>query len=159
MKVIIYQEENNGLVVLYPAYQPEWSQQQQDDFLLFVQNKDVPNLSDGSKRKSWIIDGEQTLPLKYIRKAWKINNDGEIYFDRLEAENVKKDQFRFLREPLLEKLDVQFMKAIEFGATSSLSEISSKKQILRDITNIDLSSYDTPEKLHSFIPEVLRSTV
>jgi len=43
MKVIAYKTDE-GVTVVYPAYQPEMNQQQQDEFLLMVQNKDVPKL-------------------------------------------------------------------------------------------------------------------
>ena len=156
MKVIAY-KDGDGLTVVYPAYQPEMTQQEQDNFLLFVQNKDIPKLSDGSTRQSWIIEGEETLKLKHLRTAWKINDSGQLYFDRNKAQELKKEQFRALRKPLLEKLDVQFMRALEAGNTSELPNIAAKKQTLRDITNINFDTYDTPQKLHEFIPDILNS--
>ena len=156
MKVIAY-NDGEGLTVVYPAYQPEMNQQEQDDFLLFVQNKDVPKLSDGSTRSSWIIEGEETLKLRYLRTAWKINDSGQIYFDRNKGEELKKEQFRILRKPLLEKLDVEFMRALENGDTASIPIITQKKSELRDITSVDFSSYDTPQKLHEFIPDLLKT--
>ena len=127
MKVIIYKNDDGGMSVIYPAYQPEMNQQQQDEFLLMVQNKDVPKLPDGSTAPSWIIEKDQTLQLKWVRNGWKINDNGEIYFDRDKAIEIKKEQFRNLRKPLLEKLDVQFMRALEAGDTSSLPQIAAKK--------------------------------
>ncbi len=157
MKVIIYKDDDNGMTVVYPAYQPEWNQVEQDQFLLFVQNKDVPKLYDGSTRISWIIEGEETLKLRYLRRAWKVNDDGQMYFDRNAAEELKKEHFRYLRKPFLEKLDVAFMKALEVGDSATVASIVAQKQILRDITDIDMSQYDTPQKLHEFIPDVLKT--
>jgi len=154
MKAITYKTDE-GVAIIYPAYQPEMSPQQQHEFLLMVQNKDVPKLPDGSTRPSWIIEGDQTLQLKWVRNGWKINDNGEIYFDRDKAIEIKKEQFRNLRKPLLEKLDVQFMRALEAGDTSSLPQIAAKKQQLRDITDISFNDYDTPQKLHEFIPDIL----
>lgn len=156
MKVIAYKDDNGGVTIVYPAYQSEWNQQEQDNFLLFVQNKDVPKLSDGSTRQSWIIDGEETLPTKYVRQAWDITNDGKLYFDMNKGYDVKKDHLRFLRKPFLEKLDIDFMKALEAGDAALMSNIINKKQTLRDITKIDMSQYDTPQKLHQFIPNELK---
>lgn len=156
MKVIAYKDDNGGVTIVYPAYQSEWNQQEQDNFLLFVQNKDVPKLSDGSTRQSWIIDGEETLPTKYVRQAWDITNDGKLYFDMNKGYDVKKDHLRFLRKPFLEKLDIDFMKALEAGDAALMSSIINKKQTLRDITKIDMSQYDTPQKLHQFIPNELK---
>ena len=156
MKVIAYKDDNGGVTIIYPAYQSEWNQQEQDNFLLFVRNKDVPKLSDGSTRQSWIIDGEETLPTKYVRQAWDITNDGKLYFDMNKGYDVKKDHLRFLRKPFLEKLDIDFMKALEAGDAALMSNIINKKQTLRDITKINMSQYDTPQKLHQFIPDELK---
>ena len=156
MKIITYKTDE-GVATVSPAYQPEMNQQQQDEFLLMVQNKDVPKLPDGSTEPSWIIEGDQVLQLKWVRNAWKINDNGEIYFDRDKAIEIKKEQFRFLRKPLLEKLDVEFMRALENGDTSSIPIITQKKSILRDITSVDFNSHDTPQKLHEFIPDLLKT--
>ena len=156
MKIITYKTDE-GVATVSPAYQPEMNQQQQDEFLLMVQNKDVPKLPDGSTEPSWIIEGDQALQLKWVRNAWKINDNGEIYFDRDKAIEIKKEQFRFLRKPLLEKLDVEFMRALENGDTSSIPIITQKKSILRDITSVDFNSHDTPQKLHEFIPDLLKT--
>ena len=48
MKVIIYKNDNDGMSVVYPAYQSEWDQEKQDEFLSLIQNKDVPKMIDGS---------------------------------------------------------------------------------------------------------------
>jgi len=156
MKIITYKTDE-GMAIIYPAYQPEMSSQQQHEFLLMVQNKDVPKLPDGSTEPSWIIEGDQALQLKWVRNAWKINDNGEIYFDRDKAIEIKKERFRNLRKPLLEKLDVEFMRALENGDTASIPIITQKKSELRDITSVDFSSYDTPQKLHEFIPDLLKT--
>jgi len=156
MKAITYKTDE-GVAIIYPAYQPEMTPQQQHEFLLMVQNKDVPKLPDGSTTPSWIIEGDQTLQLKWVRNGWKINDNGEIYFDRDKAIEIKKEQFRNLRKPFLEKLDVQFMRALEVGDTSTIQIVTQKKSELRDITSVNFSSYDTPQKLHEFIPDLLKT--
>jgi len=49
---------------------------------------------------------------------------------------IHKDKMREVRKPLLESLDVQFMRAVESGDTAKQSEIAAKKQELRDCTNL-----------------------
>ena len=49
------------------------------------------------------------------------------------------------------------MRALENGDTSSISIITQKKSILRDITSVDFNSHDTPQKLHDFIPDLLKT--
>lgn len=50
------------------------------------------------------------------------------------AQAIKKDLLRAERAPLLDKLDVDYMKAIEVGADTSA--IVAEKQRLRDVTNL-----------------------
>ena len=55
------------------------------------------------------------------------------------AKEITKDKLRAERTPLLEELDVQYMRALEAGQDTSA--IVTKKQELRDITNqVDLVS-------------------
>jgi hypothetical protein len=80
-----------------------------------------------------------------------------VIWNKAAADELKRKQFRVLRKPLLEKLDLEFMRSLEDGNTAQVAEITAKKKTLRDVTLIDLSPYDTPEKLNAFIPEVLRN--
>ena len=50
------------------------------------------------------------------------------------AKEIQKDKMREVRKPLLEKLDVDFVRALELGTNTE--EIKSQKQALRDVTNI-----------------------
>jgi hypothetical protein len=56
------------------------------------------------------------------------------------AVDVHKKQVRIKRETLFKDLDVQFMRALEVGNTTLAAEIGTKKQALRDATNIDSGS-------------------
>ena len=49
------------------------------------------------------------------------------------AQDITKDRLRTERSPLLQKLDVDYMKAIESSADTA--EIVAEKQRLRDITS------------------------
>jgi len=60
------------------------------------------------------------------------------------AKDITKDRLRAERKPLLEALDVEFIKAQEQGADTSA--IVAEKQRLRDITNI-VDSMTTVEEL------------
>jgi hypothetical protein len=50
------------------------------------------------------------------------------------AKEIHKDKLREVRKPLLEKLDVDFVRALEFG--DDTASIAAQKQALRDVTNI-----------------------
>jgi len=50
------------------------------------------------------------------------------------AKEIQKDKMREVRKPLLEKLDVDFVRALELGGDTA--SIAAQKQALRDVTNI-----------------------
>lgn len=50
------------------------------------------------------------------------------------AKEIQKDKLRAARKPLLEKLDVDFVRALELGGDTA--SIAAQKQALRDVTNI-----------------------
>jgi hypothetical protein len=50
------------------------------------------------------------------------------------AKDIKKDMLRADRKPLLDKLDIDYMKAIEQGQDTT--PIVAEKQRLRDITKL-----------------------
>jgi hypothetical protein len=50
------------------------------------------------------------------------------------AKEIQKNKLREARKPLLEKLDVDFVRALELGGDTA--SIAAQKQALRDVTNI-----------------------
>lgn len=66
--------------------------------------------------------------------AWRLDTANNVYVDIPTARIMTKDRLRTERKPLLEALDVAFMKALETGA--STAAIVAEKQRLRDITSL-----------------------
>lgn len=54
--------------------------------------------------------------------------------DLNKAKEIHKNNLRAARKPILEKLDIQFQRALETGA--DIKDIVEQKQALRDITDI-----------------------
>ena len=65
------------------------------------------------------------------------------------ALEIHKSQIRKKREELFPVLDVQFMKALEQGNSELAASIGSKKQALRNATNIDSASLSTLDDVKS----------
>ena len=63
------------------------------------------------------------------------------------ALQIHKTKIRERREVVFKDLDIQFMKALEQGNTTLSAEIGTKKQALRDITDIDISNISTLDEL------------
>ena len=51
------------------------------------------------------------------------------------AKELQKERFRRVRKPLLEALDIDYQRADEAGDASKKTEVATKKQALRDVTN------------------------
>ena len=57
-----------------------------------------------------------------------------ITINMVKARNIWRDKLREERKPLLETLDVQYIRALERGETELIQKIVKKKEFLRDIT-------------------------
>jgi hypothetical protein len=71
------------------------------------------------------------------------------------AKEIQKNRWRTARKSILEKLDIEFMRAVENGDTTKQQQIATKKQTLRDVTTTDLSTITTPEQLKNVWPDIL----
>lgn len=79
-----------------------------------------------------------------------------ININMTKAKEIKKDMIRAERAPLLDSLDVQFMRAVESGDTAKQAEIAAKKQALRDATaDSAIEAASTPEELKAVRPAAL----
>lgn len=138
---IIYPNVGGGVSVLYQA-DPAFS-------LLQLAAKDVPADTE------YAIINIAALPCRRcFREAWRYVNQ-TVVIDMEAAKDIHRDRWRAAREPLLEALDVAFMKALEINDTVTLAEIAAQKQALRDVTETDLSGVNTPEELAAVWPAIL----
>jgi hypothetical protein len=69
------------------------------------------------------------------------------------AKQIWLDHYRAARSPLLAKLDIEFMRAVESNDALLQAEIAEKKQALRDVTEIDLPN--TTEEIKNTWPSIL----
>lgn len=73
-------------------------------------------------------------------------------FNKDRAKVVLQNQIRNLRGELFKELDILYLRAVESGDIELQSEISNRKQTLRDLTNIDTGSFDNREELLALWP-------
>jgi hypothetical protein len=69
------------------------------------------------------------------------------------SQDILIEKFRAERTPILQKLDLEYMRADESGNLEHKKEIAEKKQVLRDITKIELPN--NIKELKNFWPEIL----
>lgn len=99
------------------------------------------------------IEDDEIPTDRAFRNAWTDESD-VIEINIAKAQEIKKEEFRGIRKPVLESLDIEYMKALESGDKAQISSIIAKKENLRNVTKVDLP--DTVEELKTFLPDVLK---
>lgn len=109
--------------------------------------KDVPQRTEYKIVESIDIDDE-------FFNAYEFDKDSGAKINIPKAKQVQLNKFRVARTPLFEKLDVEFMRAVEAGDASKQQEIVAKKQALRDVTTTSLP--DDLAGIKATWPDVLK---
>ena len=95
-----------------------------------------------------------TVPTdRTFRGAWQFNG-AAVEIDMTAAREIHRDNLRAERKPLLEALDVAYMRALEDD--TGTVDITAEKQALRDVTadpRIDAAT--TPDELKALTLDVL----
>lgn len=82
---------------------------------------------------------------------------GVVTVDLDKAKDIYRDVLRSVRKPVLEDLDVQFMRAVETGNTAWQAEIAAKKQELRDLpSSPSIDKVKKPEDFLKIFPDSLK---
>ena len=89
--------------------------------------KDVP---EGAEYK--IVDSVN-IDIEYF-ESFEFDSEAGTKINIEKAKAIHLDKFRFARAPKLQKLDIDFMKAVEVGDEVKKAEIIAAKQALRDVT-------------------------
>lgn len=135
MPFIIYPQQDNKLAVIIPT----------GDYQDAI--KDVPEGVEYA-----VVDDLGDLDNEYF-DAFEYENLG-ISCNIDKAKRIHLDKFRAARTPLLAKLDVDYMKAIEVEDSVAASAIAVKKQELRDVTKTPLP--DTLPEIKETWPDILK---
>jgi hypothetical protein len=90
------------------------------------------------------------LGIRRIRRLVKM----PIGINMDKAKEIHKDNLRVARKPLLEALDVEYIRTLEQGG--DVADVADRKQTLRDVTaDPVIDSATTPEELKAHWPECL----
>ena len=95
-----------------------------------------------------------TVPTdRTFRGAWQFDG-AAVEIDMAAAKEIHKDNLRAARKPLLDALDVTYMKALEAGTDTA--SIVAEKQALRDVTaDARIDAAATPDELKALTLDVL----
>jgi hypothetical protein len=139
MKFIVYAQENNQIAV---ASVIEEFQEVIEDFV----HKIVPPNAPYKIVESLDVDNT-------FFNAYEFDQSTGAIINMEKAKEIWKNKFRETRKPILENLDIEYMKALEDNNVAKQQEIASMKQQLRDITNTPLP--DDLESIKNTWPSIL----
>lgn len=142
-QLILYENDEGGISIVIPV--------EIDMSVEEVASRSVPI------GKSYRIVDECKVPSdRTFRKAWK----PDLSIDMTKALEIKKEHLREMRRPLLQELDISFLRYIESGDLPRAAAVAKQKQALRDITNdARLYQASSPEELKTCIPDLSLSNL
>jgi len=128
----------------------EWAETE-DEFIARVVARSVP--ADATDVR--VIDADALPADRTFRDAWRLGGDAIVH-DMEACRGIHRDRLRALRKPLLDALDVEYMRADEAGDARAKAGIVARKQALRDVTRDPaIAAADTPEALKAVVPAAL----
>jgi len=102
-----------------------------------------------------LIDDPATVPPdRTFRNALRYDSKKGFDYDMVIAKDIHLESMRTVREPILKRLDIEFSKATNNPVKQK--EVEARRQILRDVTKVDLSKVKTTDELKAVWPEILR---
>ena len=124
MKTVLWQQPDNTLA-LTTLFETDGGPSEPEEMIqLLTSRGDIP--------KEWSLLGYN---IPWPETGWPHEThrfqEGKIVVDFGQAKLVTKDRLRKERTPLLAKLDVDYMRALEAGGDTSA--ITTQKQALRDL--------------------------
>jgi hypothetical protein len=141
MQVIIYEQENGHVAICTPVIDSGLTVEQ-------IAQKDVP---ENSRRR---ICETTSIPQNSVFfGAWIYDESVEgspISIDVSHTHEIWKEEWRQARKPILARLDVEWMRALEQGNTSLSQDLADKKQTLRDVTLTQLPTREEGETVDQF---------
>jgi hypothetical protein len=81
-----------------------------------------------------VVETENQLPMHFFPVFYWNDEKQEPDINIPSAIELKKEELRSIRKPLLEKLDILFVRALEFGNEEEKAKIVKYKNDLRNIT-------------------------
>jgi len=139
MKFVIYPQQNNEIAVISPSG--------------VLPIEEVAKINVPANTPYKIVEALDIDSIFF--DAYDFDQELGAVININRAKEIWKDKFRQARKPILEKLDIEFMRALESGDTQKQQEIAVQKQALRDVTKTPLP--DDLEGIKNTWPNVLNS--
>ncbi len=145
LRKIIYTRADGGLSVVHPVRNTHPEPETMTDAQ--IEQRAWDRLPPDAINPRYVNAAEVPTD-RYFREAWTHSDAGSIVVDMPKAVAIQQDKLRELRAPLLDALDIQFMKALEVSDKAAQAAIVEQKQQLRDVTaDQSLTDAKTPDEL------------
>lgn len=122
-KIIFYKGDNNALYIGYPT-----GDSNIDKVISYLQNNNL--------EYTVVNKADVDVNIFEFQEAFEFINKQPVFVSE-KMKEIMRNRFRVVRKPILEKLDIEYMKALEANNTQKQEEIKLKKELLRDITLIE----------------------
>ena len=145
-KVICYTKSSGTVNVILPGIDHKRMDESEDEFLIRLAEEIVPE--DGAYE---IVDQSLLPDGNYLDAI-------QLFPFRIDMDKAKDTHLNFWREnrdARFQILDVEYIRADEQDDVQLKAQISEKKQLLRDVTDTDLSHINNIEDLKTFWPDIL----
>ena len=112
---------------------------------------------DVNTEKFHMVVEYETLPIadEDFYEAWHFH-EGEVKVNLERAKDIHRNRLRAQRAPLLQQLDVDFMRADEMGDMIKKAEVVASKQKLRNLpTHPSIAGASSTSELRALTLEVL----
>ena len=103
-----------------------------------------------------VMDDSALPPDRAWRDAWQMDGGGNVVIDMARARGVLTAQVRARRAPILARLDVEAIRALEAGDVGKAQAVARQKQALRDApADPRIAAAKTPDDLAALLPVLL----
>lgn len=132
---IVYTNQDGGVCIVIPSLTSGLTVEE-------IANKDVPFGTPFKILSSTLIPNDRTF-----RMGWAFAN-GHVEVDMSKAREIKREFLRKERQSELEKMDVEYIRALETNDHQRQAEITQRKNRLRAVTDHPaIEAAATPEEL------------
>jgi hypothetical protein len=140
MKKIIFKNSDNSICLVEPEDQIGFDRHFKKE------------MAQETPRPYKVVENIDFLDFEFF-KAYEFDQEVAAKVNTSKAKDIWLNHYRTARTPLLEKLDLEYMRADEAGNLELKKEIAAKKQALRDVTKTELPN--TLEEIKATWPEIL----
>lgn len=135
----------------------------EEEAIEYILKKDIParvwHPDYKYNRQIYRIVKRDKIPVdQTYRNAWRLadTEDELITIDVEKAIEVWKDKMRIAREPILNRLDTEFFRALEDGDIERQKFITKTKKLLRDVTQLpELEQAKSIQEIEAVWPDYL----